>query len=974
MLQKEDVINRRTRTTAHLVGRMAELAVWDAVLGGLDDAMWLVAVTAEPGLGKTRLLDEFRHRAESAGTLVAVAQAAEVHRLIAFATLADALDTLALRHQDRLGSLPEQFAAELVAVMPSVVPPVPVATTPPNRHRLYGALRLLLQHLAGEHKMVLLLDDLHWSDEETIDFLTHLARHPMPDKLIVGLAYRTRQAPNRLARTVDALVTAGGAHKLTLKPLSEQDLYTLIGENTPARTVRELHTTSGGNPLYLTALAERAGWMEPPSDAAIAVGAELSTLTPVVRQVAGAAAVLGDDFDPRLLPAVSALPTVQVEAALDELARRDLVRKSRTDGQLAFRHPLVRHTVYNHAGLGWRGAAHSRAAEALRRAAAPAEVWAHHVAYSARIGDRRAIRVLLRAAVALRWQAPATAAQWYAAALRLLPDEASYRGQRGRLALARAEALLQAGRLHDSKEAFSVSLALLHPHSMRLRCRAVVGAARTAQYLGLYDEAAAALEREINTIAASAPQHQPALWLEVAAVRLAQGDLHRAQIVAEQLDMTAALEDTLSDRASSHAVIGFCLTAAGDLAEGHDHAAAAGWALDAMTDAELMAHLHAVVWTVRTDVCTGRYAQAVRHAARGAVLARTAGSSHLLARLLIGQSEALRMMGRLHEARACAQDVYDVAQTSGTQHLLLTTLIPLIQVMLWQGEVSKTMDLCERAEELAGQETGALPARARAVLGHARFAANDATGCIERVTAAGGGPELSLLDLHDRASWYELLTEAACSLDNVALADEWARWALTAAQQSTLPSAMAFASLAQSHVDLAKGDLHYAGMRTEAAIDAFKQAGNLLEVARARLVRGRVLAAEGRRKAAVDELHAAKVDFAHCGAPRLEDEAIRELRRLGMKVARAGGRGGPGSGLASLSRREREVADHVAQGLTNREVAAWMYLSEKTVERHLSSIFTKLGIRSRVALAMELQPGPTPRNRPADTGPTSHTA
>jgi DNA-binding NarL/FixJ family response regulator len=88
------------------------------------------------------------------------------------------------------------------------------------------------------------------------------------------------------------------------------------------------------------------------------------------------------------------------------------------------------------------------------------------------------------------------------------------------------------------------------------------------------------------------------------------------------------------------------------------------------------------------------------------------------------------------------------------------------------------------------------------------------------------------------------------------------------------------------------------------------------------------------------------------GALRTEQEALRELRRLGRRVGRGGARRPLGaSGLASLSAREREIADLVAAGHTNREIAARIFLSEKTVEAHLSHIFSKLGVTSRTAVA-----------------------
>jgi DNA-binding NarL/FixJ family response regulator len=100
-------------------------------------------------------------------------------------------------------------------------------------------------------------------------------------------------------------------------------------------------------------------------------------------------------------------------------------------------------------------------------------------------------------------------------------------------------------------------------------------------------------------------------------------------------------------------------------------------------------------------------------------------------------------------------------------------------------------------------------------------------------------------------------------------------------------------------------------------------------------------------------LQRAASDAAHGGAVKLRDAAARELRRLGARIPAAVERAavGPAAGLAELTGREREIVELAAGGRTNKQIAATLYLSEKTVENHLSRIFPKLGVRSRVELA-----------------------
>ena len=120
---------------------------------------------------------------------------------------------------------------------------------------------------------------------------------------------------------------------------------------------------------------------------------------------------------------------------------------------------------------------------------------------------------------------------------------------------------------------------------------------------------------------------------------------------------------------------------------------------------------------------------------------------------------------------------------------------------------------------------------------------------------------------------------------------------------------------------------------------------------RARILAGRALAAAGERERAIEELNRARAALGEAGAPRLADAAARELRKLGLRVPRAGAQGRSANGLESLSAREREIAELVALGRTNREIAIDLHLAQKTVENHLGRVFSKLDISSRAALA-----------------------
>ncbi|MDW3845665.1 helix-turn-helix transcriptional regulator [Micromonospora sp. BRA006-A] len=204
-------------------------------------------------------------------------------------------------------------------------------------------------------------------------------------------------------------------------------------------------------------------------------------------------------------------------------------------------------------------------------------------------------------------------------------------------------------------------------------------------------------------------------------------------------------------------------------------------------------------------------------------------------------------------------------------------------------------------------------------------------------TVLAGGAALTRVDRRHRPAWYELLTRIALAADDVSAARDWAHRAQEARRTVPTPRAEGFALLAAAQVALRLGRAAESERQAWAAAGLLQNDGFEHDAVRARRLAtsaDRVLAVGGRREDVVSPARAA------------ERRPLPKQRRVGQRS----GVGEPGT-LTDLSGRERQVADLVARGSTNKAIAEELFLSVKTVERHLSRIFDKLGLHSRAALA-----------------------
>jgi DNA-binding NarL/FixJ family response regulator len=196
---------------------------------------------------------------------------------------------------------------------------------------------------------------------------------------------------------------------------------------------------------------------------------------------------------------------------------------------------------------------------------------------------------------------------------------------------------------------------------------------------------------------------------------------------------------------------------------------------------------------------------------------------------------------------------------------------------------------------------------------------------------------------------YRTLTRAAIALSDLDAATVYAERGRELAERFPQTSTAGIGASAQAMVLLARGQAAAAVEQAQRSVAATEKLGYPFENASSRVLLGEALAAAGDSEGAIAQLESAHAELGRLGtAPRYQDRAASLLRRLGRVVPRAARNG---AALEGLSRREQEVIELVADGKTNRQIAGELFLSVRTVDRHVARIFEKLGVSSRAAAA-----------------------
>ncbi len=914
--------------TTELRGRGKELrTLTDALDAAVAGTGGVVLVEGEAGIGKTRLLEELARTASTAGVTVRQGTAEELEQDRPFGPLIEAL------------GIPD--AAPLVA---------------DGRSQRASDVRFLAQdafvdhvdRLAADGPVLLVLDDVHWADRATLATAWALARRRADLRMLLVLAFRPHPQSGDLARVVDGC-TAFGVPHLRLGPIDAPALAALVtdvvGGTAGPGLLRELDGTNG-NPFFAIellqgldredGLVDRDGVLEVqhaglPSSLRETVVRRMTALGERARSALSVAAVLGGTGRVDDLAALLGLSMADAGLAIAEAERAGLLEPA--GDLLTFRHELLRQALYEDLPESVRAAWHRDAARRLEGRADPAIV-ARHLVLGEAAGDADAVEQLRRHAVTIMSREPEAAIGLLDRALELATPD-----QRAELAVTRAEALLESGRAEDAGSQSSAVLEGLASPAVRARAHLALAEARAHQgriiegveqfgaaiATGALDEASAAralgrqaenrvwtfaldeaLDEAERALAEAQRLDLRSVMVEALATRCAAHEF-RAELddalAAGREAVALAGDDPDSLRRTPHAYLGLTLLAADHLDEARQVAETGRRRSQELGQLLVLPNYQALL--VRIAWFAGRWDDALSEADAAVSVAEDFGL-----RFGVAANEGIRGLIALHRgnveaARDCVE-LHRLARRGGNDDASGSELLALLRAQLDEaagdvhGAASALWSLFELERDLGMDAARVWPGPA----------------CVRVLLAA------------DRPA------DAAVVVDDLA----------AIAAKAGTPSSRGASAHARGLVERDAAALH------EAAV-AFEQARRPLDRAEALEAAGRQHADDGDHPEAVAAFHEALGVAESLGAAHDVRRIGAVLRELGVRTASKEPRRRATSGWESLTDAELEVARLVGEGLRNAEIAERLFVSRRTVESHVSRLYTKLDAQNRVALA-----------------------
>ena len=724
-----------------------EQAWADAVSGARRFAL----VTGEPGIGKTTLAGELARRTHDQGGAVLLGRSDE-HALVPFQPWIEALERL-------LDALPAAVAdhwltahdGALARLLPARSAAQDPAGGPRERYLAFELVHALLDDVAARWPVLLVLDDVHWADADSLSLLRHLGRSAPTRRLLVVLCARPTELDPAATQTLAELRREGPLVHVELAGLDDDAVAALIARRTGAsdhESARRYRARSGGNPFFLNELLrelqETGRDVEgPPAGVRDVIARRLARLDDSTVRALDVAAVTGLEFDVTILARADDRPVVEVLEALDGASEAALIAATDQRGRYAFAHALVGETIVDALPASRRAQLHLQIADVLAQQHDAGEVGAGEVARHLRAagplatGDRLATWELAAAREATAALAHSDAAAHYEAALTV--RSGAQDPERGELLLALGHAHDRAGRRGQARAAFVEAAGLARAaREPGLLARAALGHGGTALVIAAADATAVGLLEEALAAAPAGDPATSARLLARLSIELYYSDRARArELSALAVERARSADDTaaLAAALNAHRVALWSphladerLAAAGDMvaaaeAAGEREAVLQGrnWrvvdllelgrvseaaaeidAYEALAEAVALPHFrwYVPLWRATLALLAGRWAEARELSEQALALGRQADDPN--APLFVGiQLEhglyAQRRIGEVDRARIVAGGAASPAAVEW-----------LVYVALIDAEIGATEDARRLVSELARDGGSAL--------------------------------------------------------------------------------------------------------------------------------------------------------------------------------------------------------------------------------------------------------------------------
>lgn len=889
----------------------------------------MLVLEGEAGVGKTTLWSCGIEAARERSFRVLASSPSEAEARLSFAALGDLLGEVV---PDALPELPPPQRRALEVALLLEGPDGP----PSDQRAVAVAVLGVLRALATQNPVVVAVDDVQWLDAASATVLEFAARRVRHEPVAFLLAERRDAAPGDRPRLAQML-PEGRLRRVPVPPLSLGALHRLLNERLatalPRPTLRKVHELSGGNPFFALEIARALAR----GDLRLAPGEPLlvpPSLRELVRSRLGA--LPAETRETLRVAAALSQPTIDLVAAAcggrASLGPAVDVGVVELDGErIRFGHPLLASAAYSTIEPGFRRALHRRLADVVGEP----EERARHLALAAS-GPAADVAAELDAAVtrARARGASAAAAELAEKARDLTPlDDVDARGRRA----------LAAGRHWFEAGDTAAALALLDgavrnaPPGPR-RAEMLAALARIHLYEG--DQVLATdLARRASEEAGSDPEARSrAESITATALFFRRKDLAEAERRARKAVRFAlrAGNARLAAIVMRDEAMIRLLRGDPDASESYERAAALGEAVEYGQVIEEPSFHRAVVllWTDGFEEAAAQ----LRSARRRAEERGDEGSLPLVLAML---ALAECMLGDWEAAGRASDEGYEVALQTGQRPQQVFTLAARALLAAYRGQVEAARASAAKALERAGGRgsTGATMIAVSALgllelsLGRPDEAHRHLGPVVQYVDAEGIAEPGVLRFVFDDV-------EALIALGLPA--DAEATLARVERESVRLDRASGLAASARCRGLLAAsaGDVEGASAAFEAALAAHDRVPMPFERARTLLALGVAHRRAKRKRAAREALDEALAVFERLGAPLWAERARAELGRIGGR--------GPARGV--LTPTERRVAELVAEGRSNKEVASALFVTERTVEANLSKVYAKLGLRSRTEL------------------------